>query len=218
MSRKTRHEIKVPVRILTVRAAGRWFEQKLRSNPSVRGTANPEHLRFTETLSRHSGARLRMERAFAVDFVQRWTGFLASQDAHHLLLLAHEQSMRPPAEGIAALAELVCDISAALRRGEGAPPKLDPLQALEAVEQVRTGAPRGQKTDAVGDLAEALGVSRNTLEKAALQGQTVRNLLQVNLSGTPADPALNPDSDRIILTEDGLSGTRTSAWTRSRMP
>lgn len=206
MNRKTKDEIKVSVRIQTVREAGRWFEEAFQARPDLREQRSPEELKFITGLARRSSGRIRIERAFAERFVTAWKHTFVKTGRAELLLSVQPYEARDPATGVYALAELIADISLALRAREGAPPKLDPVEALEAVEEARARARTGERTEAVAVAAQALGVSPNTLEKQRSQGATIRERVRHALAGTPADPKVNPHADHIILTEDGTSG------------
>lgn len=198
MSRATRQEIKVAVRIQTVRAAGRWFESQLETYPFMRDKLDPEMLKFVTRLSRRSGSSLRMDRAFAQSFSQSCINAFAATDHEYLFWGVKEFERRPPVDGVEAVAELVCDITATLFRPEGAPPKLDPVQARDAVQKARHSAAPGQKTQEVQALAASLGVSPNTLEKARRAGEALSQFLRMASAQSPPEP----DSQRTSVSEE----------------
>jgi len=207
MSRKTRDQIKVIARNDSVRAAGRWFDRELQIHPALREKVPADNLKFIKRLSCREGACIRMDRTFANEFVSYWAKVFIAMDRTDLLVCVDDWEKRAPVEGIRALAELVADIAVTLRRGRGSPEKLDSWQVLEAVERTRQGAPRGQKTEAVDSLAQALGVSPNTLEKTRRAGKAQIRQVREALAGTLADPAINPNAEKIILTDaSGTSG------------
>lgn len=209
VSRK--NSIKVKVRVQAARAAGRWFADELAKHPGLDAKFGPSTVAFFMGLVRRSTTTLELDRAFADRLVHGWRLTFRLMERNDLLLAVGPDE-RAPVIGIDALAEIVNDIGAALAAPEGRPPKVDPLEAAEAVERARRRRRRGDKQGAadmaVAELSKELGehVGLTALETAAAKGRRVRKNLDARFEDVAAafpGAAVDP---LFVLTTDGTEG------------
>lgn len=197
MTKEFKHPITATVRVEAMRAAGLWYDEELKAAPGVRDQLDDDIADFFAGLLRRSSPKIRLERSFAEDLVERCGEAFISKGQARLLLTTQPLAKRGPVEGLAAVGELVCDIAVVLRRGKGRPPKIYPLEGVSAVIAALTKRKRGDKEQAVEMAAAVLGVSVTALETAYKKGKVVRCRIQSALGNV--DPLL-------ILTNDGSSG------------
>jgi hypothetical protein len=172
--KEVQHEIRINIRPATARAAGEWYEAELARNPALAERLQPDTRKFLEGLSKRTGKRISLEHDFAQRFVLGWRKtFIRSRCGDLLLVNQHEDRALT---GIYALAELVANISAALKRGEGRPPKIDPLEAyVDAVEQRKRTGYIGRTSDFIADVE---GIDKKTVEKALAKGRRLFEFME----------------------------------------
>jgi hypothetical protein len=194
---KRDNRIPVEVRIETVWAVGEWYVDALAQQPTLAATMQPDSHRFMRGLLVRKSSPLKLDRTFAKRFVESWRQVFVGQGRSDLLLSWPDPLDREQVEGADALAELVADIQSAISADAWRPVKLDPVETVELVEAKKVSRRRGQTEQATELAAEKLGVSVNTVEKAAKNGRRVISSVRKAIGN--AEPL-------VVLTEDGHSG------------
>jgi len=202
-TKRFKHEIKVRVRIPTVRAVGSWFLDAVEKSPELVEKIDSETFKFMSSLPKRTGHTLKLERAFAKRFVDNWTRVWLSRGEADLLLSEHGNINAPAVFGKEALAELVGEIALSLRKTEGASTKLDPLKTLDKVNGIRKKRARNDAISAVAHASDELGVSENTVETALKKGKKLH--AKINKALGELGPLTDKDQV-IVLTDDGSSG------------
>lgn len=124
--------VRVKLRIETMRLAGAWFLGQLDTHPHLRQRFRTDTLEFMSSLAIRSGGEIKIDRNFALRFNEGWRTIFRRMAPH--LCLQIRPYPAPASSGEDAIAEIVCDIGAALRRPRGREP-IDPLEAFDINER-----------------------------------------------------------------------------------
>ena len=197
--KKKPSQIKVNLRCDTLALVSTWLDSTFAAEPDQNKVKLSSELqRFYETLiklgkkANNGTRRLDFDREFATRLVNAALSFFAREHPHLLL----QRSDYGPGNGLAAMAEIMLAIKAALDRGEGRPRAADPIEAHEANERVKRtrdranykpGAKYRESEPAHVVAAKKLGVSKNTLNSAVAEGRIVASVIAEAKASLPSD-------------------------------
>lgn len=186
-----------------MRLAGAWFLGHLEAHPRLRQRFRADTLEFMSSMSIRSGGEIKIDRAFAERFVMGWR-LLFRSTAPHLCLQARPH-LAPATSGEEAIAEIIADIGAALRRRRGREP-IDPLEAFD-INEGHKRTRRRSTAGCVGDeyahelTARDLGVSsKGAVSEAITKGKRCVAAINQAVSDLP------PGSTHLATLTDAHAG------------
>lgn len=197
--------VRVKLRAETMRLAGAWFLATLEEHPHLRQRFRSETLDFMTSLATRSGGEVKIDRAFAERFVCGWTVTFRST-APHLLLQVRPYLATAPTF-YEAIAEIVADVGAALRRRRGREP-IDPIEAYEANERNKRNRRRSASGAGGCDYAHELAAaelgfkSKTAICEAITKGKKCVAAINQALGDLP------PGSEHLFTLTDAHAGCR----------
>jgi hypothetical protein len=167
-------DVQVPLRAEAMRLAGDWVIAELTGAPRVRELLPSPIIDFLAGLA-HRGRRrhldvrkVNLDRALAERLVAGWRHVFRWRAPELLLQLRPAPA---PADGLHALAEIVADIQAALRRKRGRQDVADPLEIHELNEKAKGTHGYGQDVSSREAVMLELGISERTMYHALPLGR-----------------------------------------------